>query len=94
VAARLITRGLAIIPAVGIIGYYGEGKTTALLVGSQVVLSLQLGFAVWPLLRFTNLIAMAGHGHRLFGDLFHGSTITEVRHKTAIPLLVVRGSRK
>ena len=41
-----------------------------------------------------DLIAMAGHGHRLFGDLFHGSTITEVRHKTAIPLLVVRGSRK
>jgi nucleotide-binding universal stress UspA family protein len=41
-----------------------------------------------------DLIAMAGHGHRLFGDLFHGSTITEVRHKTAIPLLVVRGKRK
>lgn len=41
-----------------------------------------------------DLIAMAGHGHRLFGDLFHGSTITEVRHKTAIPLLVVRGPKK
>jgi manganese transport protein len=41
-----------------------------------------------------DLIAMAGHGHRLFGDLFHGSTITEVRHKTQIPLLVVRGPRK
>jgi len=41
-----------------------------------------------------DLIAMAGHGHRLFGDLFHGSTITEVRHKTSIPLLVVRGLRK
>lgn len=41
-----------------------------------------------------DLIAMAGHGHRLFGDLFHGSTITEVRHKTSIPLLVVRGARK
>lgn len=37
-----------------------------------------------------DLIAMASHGHRLFGDLLHGSTITEVRHKTAIPLLVVR----
>lgn len=37
-----------------------------------------------------DLIAMAGHGHRLFGDLLHGSTITEVRHKTTIPLLVVR----
>jgi nucleotide-binding universal stress UspA family protein len=41
-----------------------------------------------------DLIAMAGHGHRLFGDLFHGSTITEVRHKTSIPLLVVRGPKK
>jgi manganese transport protein len=50
---RLITRALAIIPAVGVIGFFGEGKTTQLLVASQVVLSMQLGFAVWPLLRFT-----------------------------------------
>jgi manganese transport protein len=50
---RLITRGIAIIPAVCIIGYYGESKTTELLVASQVVLSMQLGFAVWPLMRFT-----------------------------------------
>ena len=50
---RLITRGIAIIPAVCVIGYYGEGKTTDLLVASQVVLSMQLGFAVWPLMRFT-----------------------------------------
>jgi universal stress protein A len=41
-----------------------------------------------------DLIAMAGHGHRLFGDLFHGSTITEVRHQTSIPLLVVRAPKK
>jgi len=58
--SRIITRGLAIVPAVGIIAYFGEGKTTALLVGSQVVLSLQLGFAVWPLLRFTNDRAKMG----------------------------------
>jgi manganese transport protein len=50
---RLVTRALAVVPAVGIIAYYGESKTTALLVGSQVVLSMQLGFAIWPLLRFT-----------------------------------------
>ena len=50
---RLVTRSLAVVPAVAIIGYYGEKETTALLVGSQVVLSLQLGFAIWPLLRFT-----------------------------------------
>lgn len=40
-----------------------------------------------------DLIAMAGHGHRFFGDLFHGSTITQVRHHTTIPLLVVRGRK-
>jgi nucleotide-binding universal stress UspA family protein len=41
-----------------------------------------------------DLIAMTSHGHRLFGDLFHGSTITEVRHKTSIPILVVRVQKK
>jgi manganese transport protein len=50
---RMITRAIAIIPAIAIIAYYGEGKTTQLLVASQVVLSMQLGFAVWPLMRFT-----------------------------------------
>jgi manganese transport protein len=50
---RLITRMIAIVPAVGVIGYFGEGKTTQLLVASQVVLSMQLGFAIWPLMRFT-----------------------------------------
>ncbi|SDU06152.1 manganese transport protein [Verrucomicrobium sp. GAS474] len=51
---RLITRGIAIVPAVVVIGLYGEGETTRLLVGSQVVLSLQLGFAVVPLVAFTS----------------------------------------
>jgi nucleotide-binding universal stress UspA family protein len=41
-----------------------------------------------------DLIAMAGHGHRLFGDIFYGSTITQVRHKTSIPILVVRAPKK
>ncbi len=50
---RVLTRGLAIIPAVLVIGIFGEGKTTQLLIASQVVLSMQLGFAVWPLMRFT-----------------------------------------
>jgi manganese transport protein len=50
---RLVTRGLAVVPAVGIMGYYGESRATDLLVASQVVLSMQLGFAVWPLMRFT-----------------------------------------
>jgi manganese transport protein len=41
-----------------------------------------------------DLIAMASHGHRLFGDLLHGSTITDVRHRTSIPILLVRVPKK
>lgn len=37
-----------------------------------------------------DLIAMTTHGHRLIGDIFYGSTIEKVRHKTCIPLLIVR----
>src|ERR1700719_4541094 len=51
---RLLTRGLAIVPAVVIIGYHGEGSVTNLLVLSQVVLALQLPFAMLPLLHFTS----------------------------------------
>jgi manganese transport protein len=40
-----------------------------------------------------DLIAMTSHGHRFFGDLFHGSTITQVRHHTSIPLLVLRAKK-
>ena len=41
-----------------------------------------------------NLIAMTSHGHRFFGDIFHGSTITEVRHRTHIPIFLVRAEKK
>jgi len=41
-----------------------------------------------------DLIAMGSHGHRLLGDIFHGSTITQVRHKTLIPILLVRVQKK
>lgn len=51
---RLVTRLIAIVPAVLVIALCGEDKTTELLVASQVVLSMQLGFAVWPLMRFTS----------------------------------------
>jgi nucleotide-binding universal stress UspA family protein len=40
------------------------------------------------------LIAMTSHGHRFFGDIFHGSTITEVRHRTHIPIFLVRAEKK
>jgi manganese transport protein len=51
---RLITRGVAIVPAVVVAILYGEAGTAKLLVMSQVVLSVQLSFAVFPLVRFTS----------------------------------------
>src|SRR6195952_1407711 len=51
---RLLTRLLAIIPAVLVIIIYGEEKVDDLLVFSQVILSLQLGFAVIPLIHFVS----------------------------------------
>ncbi|MEZ4801670.1 MAG: Nramp family divalent metal transporter [Gelidibacter sp.] len=51
---RLITRMLAIIPALFTVIYFGESGTGKLLVLSQVVLSLQLGFAIIPLIHFVS----------------------------------------
>ncbi len=51
---RLLTRLVAIVPAVVVAALYGERGVGNLLVLSQVILSLQLGFAVWPLVRFTS----------------------------------------
>ncbi|MEO5781900.1 MAG: Nramp family divalent metal transporter [Ginsengibacter sp.] len=51
---RLITRLLAIIPAMIVIIIYGESEVDALLVFSQVILSLQLGFAIIPLIHFVS----------------------------------------
>ncbi len=51
---RIITRLLAIVPALFTIIYFGDSALGSLLVLSQVVLSLQLGFAVIPLIHFTS----------------------------------------
>jgi manganese transport protein len=51
---RLITRGLAILPAIVIIGIRGDSSVNDLLTLSQVVLALQLPFAMFPLLHFTS----------------------------------------
>lgn len=42
--------------------------------------------------RACELIALCSHGHKLVGDLIHGSTIDKVRHNTSVPLLVVRAA--
>jgi manganese transport protein len=57
---RLITRLLAIIPAVLVIAVYGDAGTGPLLILSQVILSLQLPFAVFPLVAFTGNRAKMG----------------------------------
>ena len=51
---RLITRAIAIVPAAFVAVLYGESGTAKLLIFSQVILSLQLSFAVFPLVRFTS----------------------------------------
>ncbi|MBL8576574.1 MAG: Nramp family divalent metal transporter [Mesorhizobium sp.] len=57
---RLITRGLAIIPAAGVTILYGEAQTGKLLILTQVTLSLQLPFAVVPLVMMTSSRAKMG----------------------------------
>ncbi|HWI55577.1 MAG TPA: Nramp family divalent metal transporter [Bacillota bacterium] len=57
---RLITRLIAIVPAVIASIFYGASGTAKLLVWSQVILSLQLSFAVFPLVSFTNSKAKMG----------------------------------
>lgn len=57
---RLITRALAIVPAAIVAAVYGESGTAQLLVLSQVILSMQLSFAVFPLVKFTSERAKMG----------------------------------
>ncbi|WP_179459603.1 Nramp family divalent metal transporter [Stenotrophomonas sp. JAI102] len=59
-ARRLITRGIAIVPVVVVTAIYGEQGTARLLVLSQVLLSMQLPFAVVPLVRFVSDKAKMG----------------------------------
>lgn len=51
---RLITRLLAVVPAIVVIAYFGESSTGDMLVMSQVILSMQLGFAIIPLLHYVS----------------------------------------
>jgi manganese transport protein len=66
---RLITRGIAIIPALIISILYGEKGTAELLVLSQVILSLQLSFAVAPLVFFTS-------NHKIMGRFANSRILT------------------
>lgn len=66
---RLITRLIAIVPAVMVIMISGEGQIENLLVLSQVILSLQLGFAVIPLIHFVS-------SKKLMGEFAAGRWLT------------------
>ena len=57
---RLITRALALVPAFGGVLWLGDAGIGTLLVASQVVLSMQLPFAIWPLIRLTSDRATMG----------------------------------
>ncbi|HVR48393.1 MAG TPA: divalent metal cation transporter, partial [Pseudorhodoferax sp.] len=57
---RLLTRALAIVPAVAVLFHSGEAGVLQLLLFSQVVLSLQLPFAIVPLIRFTGSARLMG----------------------------------
>jgi manganese transport protein len=85
---RIITRGVAIVPAVVVIGVFGESKSTALLVASQVCLSMQLGFACWPLMRFTSDRAKMGEFVNPLWIKVAGWTITLVIIVLNVKLLV------
>jgi manganese transport protein len=69
-------------------------SATSLQVGTRLALGdppsqiLQLADA-----EKVDLIAMASHGHRLVGDIIHGSTIEAVRHRARVPIIVVPANK-
>ena len=78
---------------------YLEAVTTQLRArGLTVEAQLALGDPPQEILKTAtaencDLIAMTSHGHRLIGDIIYGSTINEVRHKTTIPVLLVKAEK-
>ena len=79
--------------------YLEKTATDLRLKGLSVSAHLALGDPATEILKTAetekcNLIAMTSHGHRLIGDIIYGSTIHEVRHRTSIPVLLVRADKK
>jgi manganese transport protein len=79
---RLITRGLAIVPAIIVTAFWGEQGTAKLLVLSQVVLSMQLSFAVVPLVMFTS-------DHRKMGEFVNPTWLKILAWITAAVIVVL-----
>ena len=79
---RLITRSVALLPAAGVTLLYGEAQTGKLLILTQVVLSLQLPFAVVPLVQFT-----ASRGK--LGDLVSPRWLTAIAILIAVTIIAL-----
>ncbi len=79
---RLITRGLAIVPAIVVTAFWGERGTANLLVLSQVVLSMQLSFAVVPLVLFTS-------DKRKMGEFVNAPWLKALSWTTAVVIAVL-----
>jgi manganese transport protein len=84
VCRRLLTRGLAIAPALVVIAVAGEGAASRLLIASQVVLSLQLGFAVVPLVLFTS-------DRKLMGSFANSRAVSLAGYGLAAAIIAVNG---
>jgi manganese transport protein len=74
---RLITRLMAITPAIIVVLIYGERGTAKLIILSQVILSMQLSFAVFPLVRFTSDRAK-------MGEFVNARWLTWLAHAVAV----------
>lgn len=81
---RLITRGIAIVPALIVAILYGDRGAAELLVLSQVILSLQLSFAVIPLITFTN-------DKLKMGQFANGKVLKLTSWLVAVIILVLNG---
>ncbi|AMN42133.1 Nramp family divalent metal transporter [Rhodoplanes sp. Z2-YC6860] len=81
-ARRLVTRSIAIVPAAVVTIWYGEKGTAQLLILSQVVLSLQLPFAIVPLVMFTA-------DRRKLGELIAPRWVTALAALTALLIIVL-----
>ena len=81
---RLLTRGLAVVPVLAVIFVYGDQGTGRLLVFSQVVLSMQLPFAVIPLVYFVS-------NKRLMGDLKISKPVALLSWAVAAVIVLLNG---
>jgi manganese transport protein len=93
---RLLTRCVAVVPALAVLGAAGERGTLPLLVASQVVLSLQLPFAVIPLVRFTSspkIMGPCASGRVLRGLAVSAAALVVVANTMLVVTFVARTAR-